>query len=149
MLQNPFFKDSRPSTVKSLGMETNDTLRPHQRKGPAQIAVILAIASLLLTWSDGAVHAGPEPGFVILDRYVDSTFAVLLVGPHEEERIVPIEQVAQGLPPGTWLHYDGAVLVPDERATATARARILQKLDRLKARARASGTIHDGESSGD
>jgi hypothetical protein len=77
----------------------------------------------------------------VLDRIEDGTFAVLLVGDGEEEHIVPADQLPAGVAPGAWLRvrFEGDSLQwaeVDAAETEQARARIAEKLERLRQRGR-------------
>jgi hypothetical protein len=81
----------------------------------------------------------------VLDRIEDGEFAVLLVGDAQEERIVPLHQLPAGATPGTWfqvgLEGDSLQwLEIDARETDEARARIAEKLERLRQRGRRRGS---------
>jgi len=81
---------------------------------------------------------GWEPA--VVDRFVDG-FAVLLVGPAEVERVVPRAALPREARAGTWLKtaWDGEKLLAaevDHIATQQARARIAEKLARLRQRGR-------------
>ena len=77
----------------------------------------------------------------VLDRIEDGAFAVLLVGEDEEERIVPVDQLPAGVAPGSWLRvrFEGDTLQRaevDTAGTEQAKARIAEKLERLRQRGR-------------
>lgn len=77
----------------------------------------------------------------VLDRIEEQQHAVLLVGPSEEERILPASKMPQGCKPGDWLILEtdekGQVTVQlDPEASERATKRIQDKLSRLKQRGR-------------
>jgi hypothetical protein len=77
----------------------------------------------------------------VLDRIEDGTLAVLLVGEDQKERIVPVDQLPAGVAPGAWLRvrFEGDSLrwaEVDAAETEQARARIADKLERLRRRGR-------------
>lgn len=72
----------------------------------------------------------------VIDRFEDG-WAVLLVGEDERRLNVPRKQLPRGVREGTWLQVelDGDILVSatiDREATARARQRILEKLEKLR-----------------
>ncbi|HEY8418279.1 MAG TPA: DUF3006 domain-containing protein [Limnochordales bacterium] len=76
----------------------------------------------------------------VVDRFVDG-FAVLLVGAAEIERLVPRAALPRKAREGTWLKtaWDGEQLLAaevDHIATQQARARVADKLARLRQRGR-------------
>lgn len=77
----------------------------------------------------------------IIDRIVDGTHAVLLVGPDEIERVVPRRSLPAGAGEGTWLNvrFQGSCLISavvDAKATENAKQRITEKMDLLRQRGR-------------
>lgn len=77
----------------------------------------------------------------VVDRIVDGVHVVLLVGPEEEERVVPKSSLPEGVAEGTWLkvRFEGDELVwavIDEEATQVARERMAAKMERLRRRGR-------------
>ena len=80
----------------------------------------------------------------VLDRVVDRTHAVILVGPRETEMVVPVGQLPFGTRPGDWL-----VIVTDDQgtrsiradpeATKAARQRVAGKMAQLRQRGRRLG----------
>lgn len=77
----------------------------------------------------------------VIDRIVDGTHAVLLVGPDEVERIVPRRTLPADVREGTWLkvRFRGDCLVDaviDTEATEAAAQRITAKMDLLRQRGR-------------
>lgn len=78
----------------------------------------------------------------VLDRIVDDTHAVLLIGDDEIERIIPASQLPTGTSPGSWLSVeiedDNRIssIVVDSEETERAQARIADKMDRLRKRGR-------------
>lgn len=77
----------------------------------------------------------------VLDRVVDGEHAVLLVGGRERELVVPAAELPLETRPGSWLRVttseDGRVtIVTDAEATERAKARIRDKMDRLRRRGR-------------
>ncbi|MFO7319364.1 MAG: DUF3006 domain-containing protein [Limnochordia bacterium] len=83
-----------------------------------------------------AAKEGPRAA---VDRIVDGTLAVILIGPAGRERLVPLAELPAGTREGDWLVVgDGAPgagsYALDRRAAARARARIAGKLEVLKAR---------------
>lgn len=79
----------------------------------------------------------------VIDRIVDGAHAVLLIGPEQTERVVPVASLPVGAAEGCWLRVRlrGDTFVSatwDEAATKAARQRIETKLDRLRRRGRPS-----------
>lgn len=78
----------------------------------------------------------------VVDRIIDGTHAVLLVGEDETEQVVPSEQLPDETTEGTWLLItrddDGRIVAieTDESSTAEVEERIASKLDRLRQRGR-------------
>ncbi len=77
----------------------------------------------------------------VIDRIVDGEHAVLLVGPEEEERIVPRSCLPPEAKEGVWLlvTFDDDRLLQariDHEATDRAAERIVSKLERLRRRGR-------------
>lgn len=77
----------------------------------------------------------------VVDRIVDGTHAVLLVGPDETEQTVSLHLLPKGIREGTWLkvRFEGERLVSalvDSEATARSAERIAAKLNRLRLRGR-------------
>jgi hypothetical protein len=77
----------------------------------------------------------------VVDRIVDGTHAVLLVGEDEEERIIPASDLPEGAKPGIWLQvrFSGDELVEaslDEEETQSVQGRIAAKLAQLRQRGR-------------
>lgn len=76
----------------------------------------------------------------VLDRIVDGTQAVLLVGETEAEAIVPVTLLPDGTQPGDWLQVtrgaDGTIvaLALDPAETESMRERIAAKLAALRQR---------------
>lgn len=73
---------------------------------------------------------------VVIDRFEDG-WAVLLVGENEQRLNVPRKQLPRGAREGTWLQVElaGDRLVSatiDIEATARARRRVLEKLEKLR-----------------
>lgn len=77
----------------------------------------------------------------VVDRLVDGRWAVLLVGPGEEERVVDLKLLPPGAGEGTWLRLSLAgdevlALEVDEEETRRVRERLDEKLARLRQRGR-------------
>lgn len=77
----------------------------------------------------------------VVDRLVDGSWAVLLVGSEETERVVPSAALPDGARAGTWLktRWDGEKLLEaiiDHEATGAATRRIASKLAQLRQRGR-------------
>jgi hypothetical protein len=77
----------------------------------------------------------------VVDRIVDSQYAVLLVGEDEVEHVVPVSSLPDGTQPGTWLQvqFEDDVLLNatiDVEETEQVRKRIEEKLARLRRRGR-------------
>lgn len=76
----------------------------------------------------------------VVDRIVDGTHAVLLVGDEETEQVVPAERLPATAREGTWLHVtrdDTGRIVEmevDEAATEEAQERIASKIEQLRRR---------------
>ena len=75
----------------------------------------------------------------VIDRIVDGTHAVLLIGEGQIERIEPVERLPADVAEGDWLqvHYCGDTLVAIERdpdTTSEMRRRIAAKRERLRRR---------------
>lgn len=77
----------------------------------------------------------------VIDRIVDGTHAVLLVGPDEVERVVPRRELPADAREGTWLkvRFHGDCLIDavvDKEATEAAARRIHAKMELLRQRGR-------------
>jgi len=77
----------------------------------------------------------------VVDRIVDKRHAVLLVGENELEKIVSVDKLPPGAGEGTWLavEFEGDELVAvevDAEETARVKARITDKMERLRQRGR-------------
>lgn len=77
----------------------------------------------------------------VVDRIVDGTHVVLLVGPDEVERIIPRRELPVAVREGTWLkvRFRGECLVEaviDTEAAEAAARRITAKMDLLRQRGR-------------
>lgn len=77
----------------------------------------------------------------VVDRIVDGEVAVLLVGPEEVERIVPLAALPKGVREGMWLFvtFTGDELTHaeiDAAGTTEARKRITEKMRLLRERRR-------------
>lgn len=57
-------------------------------------------------------HLPIPPDRAVLDRVVDDTTAVLLVGEDEDELHLPATALPDGVTDGTWLHLDVATSPP-------------------------------------
>lgn len=74
----------------------------------------------------------------VIDRIVDGTHAVLLIGDEETEQIIPAEQLPDNAVEGTWLliaRDDTGRVVEvnvDEEETAEVQERIASKLSQLR-----------------
>ena len=82
-----------------------------------------------------------ELELAVIDRIEDGKFAVLIVGETEQQYVIPIAQLPEGAGEGIWLRvrFANDTLVEasiDAEATARARARISEKMDRLRKRGR-------------
>ena len=80
----------------------------------------------------------------VLDRIVDRTHAVILVGPRETETVVPLGELPADACPGDWLVVvtdgDGKRSIrADPEATKAARQRIAGKMEQLRRRGRRLG----------
>jgi len=77
----------------------------------------------------------------VVDRIVDGQIAVILVGEDERQYHCPTDNLPEGAKEGTWLRVQvesGSVVVMevDQEATETARRRIQEKVEKLRARGR-------------
>lgn len=78
----------------------------------------------------------------MVDRIVDDTHAVLLIGEEETEQVVPAEQLPDNAAEGTWLlitrddEGQAVEIEVDEAQTQGMQERIASKLDRLRRRGR-------------
>jgi hypothetical protein len=77
----------------------------------------------------------------VIDRFVDDTYAVLLVGDEQAERVVPVTALTANAGPGVWLRVwsEGDDLVEaevDVPEMERVRTRIADKMDRLRSRGR-------------
>lgn len=77
----------------------------------------------------------------VIDRIVDDTWAVLLIGEEEKEENVPVDRLPPGAKPGDWLRIEmreGEIvrITADPEETEAARARIAEKLRLLRQRGR-------------
>jgi hypothetical protein len=77
----------------------------------------------------------------VVDRIVDGTHAVLLVGDDEVERIIPASDLPDGAHPGVWLkvRFADDELVEatlDAEETRSVQQRIAAKLAQLRQRGR-------------
>jgi hypothetical protein len=75
----------------------------------------------------------------VIDRIEEGTWAVLLVGRNQTEKVIPVAHLPEGAKPGSWLRVrvEGDVvhdIVVDEGETQAARGRIESKLDQLRSR---------------
>lgn len=75
----------------------------------------------------------------VIDRIVDDTTAVLLIGPEETEKHVPVGDLPDGASEGDWLildvYHDPFVIVSiDTDLTRARQAAIDEKLDRIRQR---------------
>jgi len=80
----------------------------------------------------------------VVDRIVDKKHAVLLVGGSEVERVVSVEKLPPGAGEGAWLRVafkeDELVTAEiDVEETARVKARITDKVNRLRQRGRKTG----------
>ncbi len=100
------------------------------------LAAAVIGTTLLLAQVPATSRAPVHPVSIVLDRYVDGAFAVLLIGPTEEERIVPRDAIVPPVTPGTWLYQEGTSFKPDASTTQTVRSRISEKLELLRTRMR-------------
>ena len=79
------------------------------------------------------------PDRAFIDRIVDGTMAVLLVGPDETELHVPVDQLPPDAGEGDWVVIDpggagAAVLTVDADLTRRRATRIDARLARIRAR---------------
>lgn len=78
----------------------------------------------------------------VIDRIVDGTHAVLLIGDDETEQVIPAEQLPDNAIEGTWLliaRDDTGRVVEvsvDEEETREVQKRLESKLDQLRRRGR-------------
>jgi hypothetical protein len=75
----------------------------------------------------------------VIDRIVDDTTAVLLIGPEETEKQVRVEDLPEGAAEGDWLILDVdqdpfTIVDTDTELTDARRAAIDDKLDRIRQR---------------
>ena len=75
----------------------------------------------------------------VIDRIVDDTTAVLLIGPEETEKQVRVEDLPEGAAEGDWLILDVdqdpfTIVDIDTELTDARRAAIDDKLDRIRQR---------------
>lgn len=75
----------------------------------------------------------------VVDRIVDSRHAVLIAG--DDEYVVPAEQLPDGAGQGSWLRVQfgpGGIVAAavDDEETERRRARIAEKMERLRSRDR-------------
>ena len=81
----------------------------------------------------------PRPQKAVIDRVEDGTWAVLLVGREELEKIVHVDRLPQGARAGSWLKVrleedKVSDIAVDEAETRAARRRVGSKLERLRQR---------------
>ena len=81
----------------------------------------------------------PRPQKAVIDRVEDGTWAVLLVGRDELEKIVHVDHLPKGARAGSWLKVrledDGVSdIAVDEAETRAAQKRVGSKLDQLRQR---------------
>ena len=78
----------------------------------------------------------------VIDRIVDGTRAVLIIGdPPEREQVIPTDHLPEGTAEGTWLRVSFeddrlAKAEIDHDETARRNARVREKMDRLRKRGR-------------
>src|SRR5690606_39493935 len=77
----------------------------------------------------------------VIDRIVDGTWAVLLVGRTQTEKVVPAAQLPEGAGEGTWLRIrtkggDITEMVVDAKETETVQRRVRSKMEALRQRGR-------------
>jgi hypothetical protein len=75
----------------------------------------------------------------VIDRIVDGTTAVLLIGPEETEKHVAVDDLPEGTAEGDWLVLDVdqdpfEIVGLDTDLTDARRAAIDEKLDRIRQR---------------
>ena len=75
----------------------------------------------------------------VIDRVVDGVTAVLLIGPDETEKHVPVDDLPEGAAEGDWLILDVdqdpfQIVGIDTELTDARRAAINEKLDRIRHR---------------
>jgi hypothetical protein len=75
----------------------------------------------------------------VIDRMVDGTTAVLLIGPEETEKHVAVDDLPEGTVEGDWLILDVdqdpfQIVGLDTELTEARRAAIHEKLDRIRQR---------------
>lgn len=101
-----------------------------------------AISLIVLILLTASITARAER-IAVIDRIVDGTRAVLIIGdPPEREQVIPRVQLPEGAAEGTWLRvrFEGDRLAEaeiDHDETAHSIARIREKMDYLRNRGRA------------
>jgi hypothetical protein len=81
----------------------------------------------------------PRRQKAVIDRIEEGKWAVLLVGREQRERVVPLEELPEGMQTGAWLKVrlgeQGVEdVVVDEEETAKVRGRVESKLEQLRGR---------------
>lgn len=85
-------------------------------------------------------HQAAVPGDrAVIDRIVDGSSAVLLVGPEEHERIVAASMLPEDAREGVWVVVDAStdpvtVIAVDHQRTADRAERIEQQLEQIRER---------------
>lgn len=71
----------------------------------------------------------------VIDRIEDGKHAVLLIGEDETERVLPVENLPEGVREGVWLilHEDGSIVI-DEAGTTQVKSRIQEKMALLRSK---------------
>lgn len=85
----------------------------------------------------GPAATVPGEDRAVLDRVVDGTTAVLLVGPAEDELHLPVGRLPDGAADGTWVILDLRTEPPcivgiDHELTEARRTDLSSRLDRLR-----------------
>lgn len=121
--------------------------------------VLVAIYILLLNVIGSSLAFGEEDSTALasVDRIVDNTFAVVLVGPNEREWIVPLEVLAHFTPSaspveGIWIHLEFTEwrgnrrmwLIVDPLLTDSIRQRVAAKLKMLRERSAITSLVDRG-----
>ena len=86
----------------------------------------------------------------VIDRIEDNTWAVLLIGQEQTEKIVPVEQLPKEAKAGTWLRLrleEDKIqeIIVDAEETTALRGRVASKLDKLRGRQRQFEPIQEAD----
>lgn len=92
----------------------------------------------------------PTEQKAVIDRIEDNTWAVLLIGQEQTEKIIPVEQLPQDAKEGTWLRLrleEDTIreIIVDAEATTALRSRLASKLDQLRSRQRHFQPINEAD----